>query len=265
MMDSLFAKLDAISVTATNLPSADQTTIDHLHQAYKATLTDLDTAKRDIENHQTDSAWLTKKNERLLKELAEDRDKARNEHIANIIGHFNSSHDLGLQRPHEWNDETKELRDDQLTTFVTDWVLEQLGGKSFLDIATEKLVDEFQRMTWNVKRSRRNVTLQGFVYVEDDFSGHKRLSYRYGDKLKLLAKAIGRFERDNTDAPMGLLQSLQTLTAYDADDLFGQAIETYFQKCQQVTVFKNGNVRLTFADDATAAAFTTFYRLKLVD
>lgn len=265
MMDSLFAKLDAISVTATSLPDADKTAIDHLHQAYKATLTDLDTAKRDIENHQTNSAWLTKKNERLLKELAEEREQARNEHVGDVISYFNGRHDLGLQRPHQWNDQIKELRDDQLTTFVTDWVLEQLGGKSFLDIATEKLVEEFQRMSWNVKRSRRNVTLQGFVYVEDDFSGHKRLSYQYGDKLKLLAKAIGRFERDNTDAPMGLLQNLQELMGYRKDHLFGEAIETYFQKCQQVIVFKNGNVRLTFADDATAAAFTTFYRHKLVD
>lgn len=265
MMDSLFAKLDAISVTATNLPDADQTAINNLHQRLKDKLTDLDTARRDFENLQTDSAWLTAKRESALKELAEAREQARQEHLTYIIGHFNGHHDLGLQRPYQWNEEIKELDDDQLTPFVTDWVLEQLGGKSFLDIATEKLVSEFQRMTWNVKRSRRNVTLQGFVYLEDRFGGGKRLSYQYSDRLTLLAKAIGRIERDNTDAPTGLMQNLQALTGYDADDLFGRAIETYFQKCQQVTVFKNGNVRLTFADDATAAAFTTFYGLKLVD
>jgi len=266
MMDSLFAKIDAIQLDPTTLPEEDQAAVDRLTDQLRERLADLDAAKATLENLQTDSAWLDRKRQSVLKELAEDRDKARNEHIANIIGHFNSSHDLGLQRPHGWNDEIKELRDDQLTPFVTDWVLEQLGGKSFLDIATDKLKAAFQQAAWRVKRSRRHVTLQGFVHVEDSYSGgKKRLSHYAGEKLTVLAKALGRFERDTTNAPAGLAQRFRELCDYWGEPPFGEPIPTFLLKCSEVVVFKNGNVRLAFAGDAEAAAFTTFYELKISD
>lgn len=266
MMDSLFAKIDAIAVTATALPEDDQAAVDRLTDQLRERLADLDAAKATLEHLHTDSAWLKEKTQDLLNDLTKTRTEARQAHLERVIDYFNHAHDLGLRVPYQWGEQTEHLEDGQLTPHVVDWVLEQLGGKSFLDIATDKLKAAFQQSAWRVKRSRRHVTLQGFVHVEDSYSGgKKRLSHYAGEKLTVLAKALGRFERDTTNAPAGLAQRFHELCGYWGEPPFGEPIPTFLLKCSEVVVFKNGNVRLAFAGDAEAAAFTTFYELKISD
>ncbi len=266
MMDNLFDKIDAISVTATSLPADDQHAVDNLDFYFTEELQNLDAAKSSLENLQTDSDWLKEKAEDLLKELVEARQKAREAHVRDIVAHFNKSHDLGLELPYRWEEQIQDRADDQLTAFATDWVSEQLGGKSFLEIATDKLASEFRGGAWNVKRSRRHVTLGNYVYLRDDFGGKKRLDFRADEKLYVLAKALGRFERDSTTAPGFLKNKIYEMsTGWGEEPPFGEAIRTGLTKCTDITLFKNGNLRLAFTTEAEASAFTTFYGLKLVD
>lgn len=265
MMESLFSKIDAISVTETSLPADDQHAMDNLDFYLKDELENLDTAKADIENLNTQSAWLKEKSEDLLRTLITDREKVRQEHLQAVIEHFNNAHDLGLNTPYQWQNETTGIPDNELIKFATNWVQDQLGGKNFLEIATEKLAAEFRQRSWNVKRSRRHVTLGSFVHLTDKYGGGKRFDFRADDNLLLLAKALGRFERDNTSAPRILRDTIYEMCRGYDDPPFGETISTGLTKCSEMVIYKNGNLRLTFAAETEASAFTTFYNLKLTD
>lgn len=266
MMESLFDRIDAISVTSSTLPETDQKAIDRLDALYQNQLADLANARTTLEGLSASSNWLEEKRVQLLEEIKRARANARNEQLQDVICYFNSTHDLGLTIPSKWNEQTDKVADDQLTSFVTGWVISQLGGKSFLNIATEKLAEEFSRMAWRVRRNRRYVTLPGYVYVEDGFRGDKRLSYQSRDKLMLLAKALGRFEASNTDAPWFLQKVFVDICGWSDDATpFGDTIHTHLLKTKEVVIYKNGNIRLAFNNEAEANAFTGFYNLQLAD
>lgn len=266
MMESLFDRIDAITVAGTTLPETDQKAIDRLEDLYQNQLADLANARVTLEGLSTNSHWLEEKRGQLIEELQKAHEGARNAQLHDVINYFNSTHDLGLTIPYKWDEQTDKIADDKLTSFATDWVMEQLGGKSFLDIATEKLKEEFSRMTWKVKRNRRHVTLPGYVYVEDGFQGDKHLSYQSRDKLMLLAKALGRFESSSTDTPWFLQKVFADICGWSSNATpFGDTIHTHLLKTPELVIFKNGNIRLTFGNEAEANAFTTFYDLKLTD
>ena len=264
-MVNLFAKIDAIDVTRKDLPENDQQALDGLSESFNDQVADLLNAKSTLKTLETDSEWLRNQRGNLLTKLEEDKAKARKEHVAAIVNHFNREHDLGLNIPYDFDQELEPTPDDGITRQVSDWVLEQLGGKSMMDVATDKLREEFQRIGWGVKRSRRHVTLQSFVYIEDDYSGGKRIGYHSTERFLTLAKALTRFQYESTNPPYGLLRTVQDLGGYWNKPPFGDAIQTHLKRCPEFVIFKNGNVRVTFTDEESARAFVTFYDLKLTD
>ena len=264
MMDNLFAKIGAIDVTSKALPENDQQALDGLTESFNDQVADLLDAKTTLETLETESEWLRTQRGNLLTKLEEDKAKARKEHVAAIVSYFNREHDLGLNIPYDF-DQDLEPTPEGITKQVSDWVLSCLGGKTFMDVATDKLREEFQRTAWGVKRNRRHVTLQSFVYIEDDYSGGKRIGYHSSDKFLTLAKALTRFQYESTNPPYGLLRTVQDLAGYWNKPPFGEAIPTHLKRCPEFVIFKNGNVKVTFTDEESARAFTTFYDLKLTD
>ncbi len=159
-MSDLLNKLDTINVTPTPLPESDHEALAGHHAYFLDTIADLHAAKRDLETLTTSSAWLRRNCHTLLEDLAEAERDTRQKHVDGIIAHFNREH--GLNPPHPYELHLDNVPNQALTQRVSDWVLAQLGGRSFLDTATEELRDTFTRRAYHPKRNGRFLAFFGF-------------------------------------------------------------------------------------------------------
>lgn len=264
MLNDLTAKIDAIPLATTSIPQEDQDALQGLDADLQHELAKLADARQAIHALDANNAWLSKKRQALLEELTKDVRLARHGHVNAVLNHFNGRHGLRLDPPRGWQDQIDPLPSTDITQHVIKWMQAELGSKDFLQLATEKLTSEFHKTIRRVKRSRRILTFERLVHVKD-YGGVKELHYTADDVLRVLARALGRFERDSTQAPANLARRIFDLTGSHDRVPFGQPVLTLLERSTQLAIYQNGNVKVTFKTEADANAFTTFYDLKLTD
>lgn len=262
MLDDLTAKIDAIPLAATSIPQEDQGALDELDADLQRELAELRAARKAIQALDASNPWLDTRRQALLVELEKDIRLARHAHVHAVINHFNSRHGLRLDPPPGWHAQIDPLPSTELTQHVTKWVQAELSGQDFLQRATEKLISEFRQAARRVKRSRKTITLERYVHVKE-YDGVKELHHSANDALHVLARALGRFERDTTQAPAGLARRIYDITSQYDGVPFGQPVLTLLERSTQLVIYQNGNVKVTFKTEADAAAFATYYRLQL--
>lgn len=262
MLNDLTAKIDAIPLTTTTIPDEDQAALQALDADLQQQLAELAEARQAISALDANNAWVNTKRQALLDEISKDVRLARHAHVNAVINHFNARHGLRLDPPHGWQAQVDPLPSTELTQHVTTWVQAELGGQDFLQRATEKLISEFRQAARRVKRSRKTITLERYVHIKE-YDGVKELHHTANEALYVLARALGRFERDTTQAPAGLARRIYDITSQYDGVPFGQPVLTLLERSTQLVIYQNGNVKVTFKTEADAAAFVTFYSLKL--
>lgn len=267
-MEALFTKLDAIPLPNTQLNDEDQEAIDVLHNNFMNELEDIAGITEQLSKYTQPSDWMARKIEEFISDLNRAIPDLRTTHQWEIINHFNSKYTLGLdpyptRRAHAH--EPLNPSNEDLTDTVINYVIDSLAGRTFSQLALDNLTREFTQHLHNTKRSRKQITLPHFVNTRDNYRGGVQLDWGASNKLHTLGRAITAF------ATHGKATNNRThfdVRAWEHNSTppFGEPEATgTSDRHPTITIYKNGNVRLTFTSEELAAEFVTFHNINLRD
>lgn len=268
-MPSLFDKLDNVTVQpAARLEPQDQEFCQRVTDALINALSCLDQSQQLAVNAEEGFQALQERDSYPVHFLAEHhfdkaRQDARDAFAHRIVHHFHRRHDVDLDL-HPF----KELSKAEAITAdaVADLVLEGLGGLSFQDQAVQQLRDAFRNIAVKsyapVTLSKRVVKLPRFFYVDDFWLKHSGdIHVNNYEAVYELLRALAHFEDASWLKPSFHFQKLIDANYRHGLDNGGKPFELSTKRLKSVQVYRNGNVKLSFATGEDATAFVRYYDL----
>lgn len=217
-----------------------------------------------------DNAWVNAQKRTLEQQLARDTTQAKIHHISSFCTYLQENGVLRDDR-NDLHRYLAHLDPDQVPAALTDWLTARLAGKSINETATTLIRQELQHAVTTVKHYKRYVTLEKFVTVRQikTEGGKIRDSLvhqpgRSDQNLRLLARALTRFQTNETTTPDDLRRTLHAAMHYNdgPQRILEVPIQTGFPRSPQIIVGRTEEVRILFATPADARAFLTLYDLK---
>lgn len=217
-----------------------------------------------------DNAWVNTQKRALEQQLPRDTERATIRHISRFCTYLQENGVLRDDR-NDLHRYLAHLDPDQVPAALSDWLTTRLAGKSINETATTLIKQELQHAATTVKHYTRYVTLEKFVTVRqvktEDGTIRDSLVYQPGrsdENLQLLARALTRFQTNETTTPDDLRRPLHAAMHYNdgPQRILEVPIQTGFPRSPQIIVGRTEEVRILFATPADARAFLTLYNLQ---
>lgn len=220
-----------------------------------------------------DNAWINAQKRNLEEQLPRDTENATIRHISGFLTHL-QEHGVTAAYPHDQMRHLVRilrLDPDKLPAALTDWLTARLAGQSINETATALIRRKLQKAITTVTHYKHYVTLEKFVTVRQvmtqDGKMRNSLAYQPGrsdENLRLLARALTRFQTNETTTPDDLRSTLHAAMHYNdgPQKILEVPIQTGFPRSPQIIVGRTEEVRILFATPADARAFLTLYDLQ---